>query len=269
MTNILERQKIISQLKASNRDKKVIEMLEKMNIDPFLPTNFVYIFHEEKPIGVIQLGIRAYKTNSKSQYKTIYHFTNENPKNWNLGVFRFNCLPKDEVLNKFWFVESTKDKENNYKWNSYGPNWEGFSLANITRTACFFTGKPGSRNADEMKKKFGENVLKVNYPSLKNDVELFCKKYNKILYIDKTKYVKYSPMDYYPLPIIGKTNEQVGLEVSSILEGLMQDGTCFNKTWGHRFEQELRFIFFDVFSINDLNNQYIEVPVSKGTLEFI
>ena len=84
--------------------------------------------------------------------------------------------------------------------------------------------------------------------------------------LNKVNYVKSIPKAFYPLPILGKTVGDVGLEVTAIIKELMQDGTCFNKTYEHKFENELRFIFFDEYATLDQNTEYIEVPISKGSM---
>jgi hypothetical protein len=43
----------------------------------------------------------------------------------------------DEVLSKYWFTEANKNSSGLH-WQTYGQQWDTFSLAQITRTACFF-----------------------------------------------------------------------------------------------------------------------------------
>jgi hypothetical protein len=117
-----------------------------------------------------------------------------------------------------------------------------------------------------MRQNFGKDVIEVNYAAFKKDVGSYCLKNKKKLFINKANYVKSAPKDFYPLPILGKTIGDVGLEASAIIDGLMQDGTCFNKTHEHKFEHELRFIFFDEYATLDPSTEYIEVPISKESM---
>ena len=109
----------------------------------------------------------------------------------------------------------------------------------------------------------------MDFEAFRKDVETYCSKNNKILFINKVEYVKSIPKDFYPLPVLGKTVGDVGLEVSKIIYDLMKDGTCFNKTQEHKFEHELRFIFFDEYATLDQDTEYIEVPISKETISLL
>jgi hypothetical protein len=245
--------------------------------DPFCPTGFVYISDKNdnnKVISCVRLNKSIQKSPSGFNQKTLYHFTNKGKEIIDSGVFRFywqmknnNGVP-DEVLSKYWFTEADEDSSGLH-WQTHGQQWNAFSLAQITRTACFFTGKKGSCDADLMRQKFGKDVIEVNYDVFKKDIESYCSKNKKKLFINKATYVNSSPKDFYPLPILGKTVGEVGLEVSAIIDGLMQDGTCFNKTQEHKFEHELRFIFFDEYATLDPSTEYIEVPVSKESLKLL
>jgi len=244
--------------------------------DPFNPVNFVYTRDKnDKVICCIQLKNSIIKTSPRFNQKIVYHFTNNGKEIIDSGVFRFywqmrnNDKVPDEVLSKYWFTEANRNIDGSLYWQTHGSQWKSFSLAQITRTACFFTSKIGSRDADLMKQKFGKNVIKVNFPNFKKDVETYCENNNKILFIDKVNYVKSIPKGFYPLPVIGKTVGDVGLEISSIINELMKDGTCFNKTQVHNYEHELRLIFFDEYATHDLNKEYIEVPFSKDSMAIL
>jgi hypothetical protein len=243
--------------------------------DPFNPTGFVYI--RDKNDKILSC-VRSIKSIPKSfpvfNRKTLYHFTKNGKEIIDSGRFRFYWQMKnnggmpDEVLSKYWFTEANGNS-NGLHWQTHGQQWDAFSLAQITRTACFFTGKKGSRDADSMRQKFGKDVIEVNYAAFKKDVESYCLKNKNKLFINKANYVKSTPKNFYPLPIMGKTVGEVGLEVSAILDGLMRDGTCFNKTQEHKFEHELRFIFFDEYATCDLSTEYIEVPISKKSMKLL
>jgi hypothetical protein len=243
--------------------------------DPFCPTAFVYRRDENDKVVSFT---RLIKSNQKQfpvfKQKTVYHFTNKGKEIIDSGMFRFYWQMKnnggmpDEVLSKYWFTEATEDS-NGLHWQTHGQQWNAFSLAQITRTACFFTGKKGSCDAKTMRQKFGKDIIEVNYAAFRKDIESYCLKNNKKLFINKANYVNSMPKDFYPLPIMGKTVGEVGLEVSAIIDGLMQDGTCFNKTKEHKFEHELRFIFFDEYATLDPDTEYIAVPVSKDSMRLL
>jgi hypothetical protein len=241
-------------------------------VDPFCPTEFTYVGDNNgKIVSCIRLSKSIPKIFPEFYQQTIYHFTNSAKEILRSGVFRFcwqmrnNGNTPDEVLSKYWFVEANEDS-NGLHWQTHGNQWDTFSLAQITRTACFFTGKKGSRDADLMRKNFGRDIIVVDYSLFKKDIEQYCLNHNKKLFINKANYVKYEPKDFYPLPILGKTIGAVGLEVSEIIDGFMRDGTCFNKTKVHEFEHELRFIFFDEYATLDPSTEFIEVPISKETM---
>ena len=256
---------------------KIKELMEQdmLKSDPFCPTGFTYIVDKN---GRIVSCIRLKKSISKNFHevnqKTIYHFTNSAKEILGSGVFRFywqmrnNGNTPDEVLSKYWFVEANEDL-NGLHWQTHGNQWNAFSLAQITRTACFFTGKKRSHDADLMKKYFGRDIIAVDYILFKKDIEQYCSNNNKKLFINKVNYIKHEPKDFYPLPILGKTIGDVGLEVSAIIDDFMLDGTCFNKTKAHEFEHELRFIFFDEYATLDPSTEFIEVPVSKETMRLL
>ena len=252
-----------------------MNLINKINIDPFNPTNYIYCCNETGIVlGCTCLNESIKKASSVFNQNEIYHFTNNGKEIINSGVFRFywqmrnNNIP-DEVLSKYWFTETNKNLDGSLYWQTHGNQWTSFSLAQITRTACFFTGKKGSRDADLMKQKFGKDIIKVNYTLFKEDVKKYCIMNNKILFVNKVTYVKSKPRDFYPLPVLGKTIKEVGLEISSIINNLMLDGTCFNKTQEHKFEHELRFIFFDEYAILDQNVEYIEIPISKKSMTLL
>jgi len=251
----------------------VNELIKISKVDPFNPTNFAYIRDQnDKVLSCIYLNNSIAKTFPVFNQKTVYHFTNSGKEIIDSGVFRFywqmrnNGQMPDEVLSKYWFTEASKETDGSLQWNTHGSQWKSFSLAQVTRTACFFTGKKGSRDADLMKQNFGKNIIKINFEVLKKDVETYCRENNKILFINKVEYVKSMPKDFYPLPVLGKTVGDVGLEVTKIINDLMKDGTCFNKTQDHIFEHEIRFIFFDEYAILDQDTEYIEVPISKESM---
>jgi len=246
------------------------------NKDPFNPTNFVYFRNQnDKVLCCTYLRSPIPKVSPVFNQKTVYHFTNNGKEIIDSGVFRFYWQMRngeqtpDEVLSKYWFVEANKEIDGSLHWNTHGSQWKSFSLAQVTRTACFFIGKKGSKDADFMRQNFGKSIIKVNFDAFKNDVKTYCKENNKILFINKVKYVKSMPKDFYPLPIIGKTVGDVGLEVSNIIIDLMKDGTCFNKTEVHKFEHELRFIFFDEYATLDKSIEFIEVPISKNSMTLL
>jgi hypothetical protein len=243
--------------------------------DPFCPTAFVYYRDKnDKVVSCVRLIKSIPKQFPIFTQKTMYHFTNKGKEIIDSGVFRFYWQMKnnggvpDEVLSKYWFTESNEDT-NVLHWQTHGQQWNAFSLAQITRTACFFTGKKGSRDADLMRENFGKDIIAVDYASFKNDIERYCSKNNKVLFINKVDYVSSLPKDFYPLPILGKTVRDVGLEISDTISGLMQDGTCFNKTQAHKFEHELRFIFFDEYAVLDPSTEFVEVPISKDSMQLI
>jgi hypothetical protein len=245
--------------------------------DPFSPINFSYCrdLKSDKVLSVIQTNSIIQKIFPEINEKTLYHFTNKGKEIINSVVFKFywqmrnNNNMKDEVLSKYWFTEANKNSDGLLQWQTHEQQFKSFPLAQITRTACFFTGEKESKDADLMKEKFGKDILEINYTLFKKDVESFCFKNNKKLYINKVNYVESIPKDFYPLPILGKTVGAVGLEVSSIIDSLMQDGTCFNKTQEHKFEHELRFIFFDKYAVLDPSTEYIEVPISKESMRLL
>jgi hypothetical protein len=248
-------------------------LLKLCNTDPFNPSNFAYTRDQNDDVSCcIKLNYLANKEKSEFKQKTVYHFTNNGKEIIDSGVFRFywqmrnnNSVP-DEVLSKYWFTEANKGINGSLYWQTNGNQWNAFSLAQITRTACFFTGKIGSRDADLMKQNFGKDIIKVNYFEFMKDIKIYCADNNKILFANKVNYVKSIPKKIYPLPVLGKTVGEVGLEVSAIIEGLMLDETCFNKTYEHKFEHEFRFIFFDEYATLDQNTEYIEVPISKESM---
>jgi len=245
--------------------------------DPFSPINFSYCreLKSDKVLSVIQTNNIIQNIFPEINEKIFYHFTNKGKEIILSGVFRFywqmrnNNDMKDEVLSKYWFTEVNKDSNGSLQWQTHGQHFISFSLAQITRTACFFSGKKESQDADLMREKFGKDIIEIDYFLFKKDVEYFCSKNNKILYINKVNYVSSTPKDFYPLPILGKTVGAVGLEISSIIDSLMKDGTCFNKTQEHKFEHELRFIFFDINAIHDPSTEYIEVPISKESMKLL
>jgi hypothetical protein len=250
-------------------------MVSILKTDPFSPTAYVYCRDKnDKVLSCVSLIKPIQKQFPVFNQKTIYHFTNKGKEIIDSGVFRFYWQMKnngdmpDEVLSKYWFVEANEDS-NGLHWQTHGQQWKAFSLAQITRTACFFTGKKGSRDTDLMRQKFGKDIIEVNYAAFQKDIELYCAKKNKKLFINKANYVNATPKDFYPLPIKGKTIGEVGLEVSAIIDGLMQDGTCFNKTKKHKFEHELRFIFFDEYATLDPSTEYIEVPISQESMRLL
>jgi hypothetical protein len=241
--------------------------------DPFNPTNYVYYRDQgDNILTCTYLRNSIKKIFPLFDQKFIYHFTNNGSEIIDSGIFRFywqmrnNNNSPDEVLSKYWFTEANMNTNGLLSWQTHGKQWNSFSLAQITRTACFFSGKIGSRDADIMKQYFGSSIIKVDYTKFKKDVEAYCIKHNKILFINKVEYVRSIPKKFYPLPVLGKTIGEVGLEVSSIIKSLMEDGTCFNKTYEHKFEHELRFIFYDEYATLDLNTEYIEVPISKESM---
>ena len=254
-------------------NQRKIDLIKMMKVDPFCPTGFSYIVDKENPVGITSFNKIIPKNLNPFNQKTIYHFTKNGKEIIESGIFRFYWQMRnsgsDEVLSKYWFVETNKNANGSYSWDTHGPNWGTFNLAQITRTACFFTGKPTSRDAGKMRRHFGNDVLVVDYHALKRDVEVFCANNHKRLYIRKTKYVEATPKEIYPLPILGKTVGEIGLEASAIIDGLMQDGTCFNKIIKHKFEREVRFIFFDEYATLDENNEYIKVPISNGTMRLL
>jgi len=249
------------------------ELIKLCKSDPFNSTNFVYARDKmDNVLSCVYIGKSVNKRFPVFNQKTVYHFTNKGKEIISSGVFRFYWQMRDdehmsdEVLSKYWFTEANKNIDGSLSWQTYGIQWNAFSLAHITRTACFFSGKIGSRDADLMRQEFGKDIIKINYTKFKKDVEAFCMNNNKILYINKVDYVKSIPKIFYPLPVLGKTIGDVGLEVSAIINDLMKDGTCFNKTQEHKFEHELRFIFFDKYATLDQDIEYIEVPISKESM---
>ena len=250
-----------------------MSLIKNCKKDPFNPINFVYIRDQDgNVLSCIHLKNNIGRISPEFSQKTVYHFTNNGKEIISSGKFRFywqmrgNETIPDEVLSKYWFTEANENDEGHLCWQTNGAQWPAFSLAQITRAACFFSGKKGSSDADLMRQNFGKDIIKVNYAKFRKDVELFCKSNNKILFVNKVNYVKSLPKTFYPLPILGKTVGDVGLEVTAIINELMQDGTCFNKTYEHKFEHELRFIFFDEYATLDQNTEYIEVPISKGSM---
>jgi hypothetical protein len=255
-------------------ERKMENRLIKVRIDPFSPVNFVYTRDEDdKALSCVDLNNAiTKKPPPEFNQKTVYHFTNKGKEIIDSGIFRFywqmrnNEQVPDEVLSKYCFTEANRNPDGSLVWQTHGTQWNSFSLAQVTRTVCFFTGKIGSHDADLMKEKFGKNVLKVNFTEFKKDVKTYCVNNNKILFVNKVKYVKSVPKNCYPLPVLGKTIGEVGLEVSAIIKNLMKDRTCFNKTQEHKFEHELRFIFFDEYATLDEDTEYIDVPISKDSM---
>jgi len=245
--------------------------------DPFSPTNYNYCrdLNSDKVLSIIQTNNIKQKIFPVINEKKLYHFTNKGKEIISSGIFRFywqmrnNNDKKDEVLSKYWFTEANIDSNGLLQWQTHGQQFISFSLAQITRTACFFSGEKESQDAYLMRDKFGEDIIEIDYFLFKKDVESFCSENKKILYINKVNYVSSVPKDFYPLPIIGKTETEVGLEISFIIDSLMLDGTCFNKIQEHKSEHELRFIFFDRYAINDPSTEYIEVPISKESMIFL
>jgi hypothetical protein len=247
-----------------------------LNIDPFSPTAFVYYRDKnDQAVSITRLNKSIQNQPPAFNQKTVYHFTNKREEIIASGVFRFywqmrnNGGPPDEVLSKYWFTEADEDSNGGLHWRTHGLRWNTISLAQITRTACFFSGKKGSRDADLMRQRFGRDIIEINYVSFRNDIENYCSKNNKKLFVNKVTYQNSTPKDCYPLPTIGETVGEVGLEVSAIIDGLMKDGTCFNKTKEHKFEHELRFIFFDEYATLDPSTEYIEVPISQNSMRLL
>jgi len=247
----------------------------KCSLDPFMPTSWIYTkdTRNNKVAGVVKLRDNQVPPGhipTSVFPKHVYHFTKNGQDIINSSKWRFywqqrdNRVP-DEVLSKYWFCE-TDEKTGRFQTHcevEFPGQFNAFSLAQITRTACFFCGKKGSGDADRMRHTFGTDVLQIDFPRFKDDVEKWCKDHGKTVFTDKVKYQKKQPCDFYPLPILGKSRSEVGQEVSGIIRSLISDGTAFNKTWEHRFEHEIRVIFFDEYATEDPPVEYIEVPFSK------
>ena len=157
-----------------------------VHIDPFSPTN--YIYHRDKNDNILcctYLKKIIEKEFPVFNDNIVYHFTRNSKEIIESGVFRFywqmrnNDKIPDEVLSKFWFTEANLNLNGSLYWQTHGKLFNAFSLAQITRTACFFTGNLESCDADLMRKKFGNDIIKVNYYAFKNDVEKYCLKNNR------------------------------------------------------------------------------------------
>lgn len=266
---------------SSLAQKRGFEKGLKCNLDPFIPTSWIYYKDSKTNIVVGVARLRDGQVPSghipKITFpKYVYHFTKSGKDIITSGKWRFFWQQRDkkvpdEVLSKYWFCE-TDEKTGRFQTHcnvEFSGQFNSFSLAQITRTACFFGGKKGSNDADRMRHDFGTDVLQIDFTQFKTDVENWCKEHYKIVFTDKVTYQKKQPCDFYPLPIMGKSRGEVGKEVSSIIKNLINDGTAFNKTWEHRFEHEIRVVFFDEYATEDPDEEYIDVPFSKGAVSLI